>query len=239
MLANNEVGSVSPITEISGFCRQRNVPLHTDAVQAFGKIPVNVNDLRVDMMTISAHKIYGPKGVGALFLRRGLTFSPLLYGGGQERGRRPGTENVAAIVGFARAAEIAVTEMETESERLRSLRDDLEAAVKAEFPEVLVNGDRRNRLPNILNISFDSQNIGLEGEMLLVNLDLAGLSLTGGSACTSGSLQPSHVILAMGRDRGTANATLRFAFGRSSRPEDTDRIITALRDAVEKSRRKR
>jgi cysteine desulfurase len=236
MHANNEVGTISPLAAISEAARARGVLVHTDAVQTVGKIPVSVEELGVDLLTFSAHKIYGPKGIGALFVRRGTELDTLFQGGGQERGKRPGTENVPLIVGFAKALEIAVAEMEHESARLRSLRDTLELRVRSRFPEVIVNGHPSERLPHILNISFDSGKISLEGEMLLVNMDLRGIAVSSGSACTSGSVQPSHVLLAMGLDPATARATIRFSFGKSNTEEDIDAVVTALDDTLRQMR---
>jgi cysteine desulfurase len=206
--------------------------VHTDAVQSLGKIPSNVHELGVDMLTISAHKLYGPKGIGALCIRRGVEIDSLLFGGGQERGRRPGTENVPLAVGFSKAVELALGEMPDEMQRLRELRDNLESQITHHFPSVIINGHPTERLPNILNISFDSSKIQLEGEMLVMNMDLRGIAVSSGSACTSGSIQPSHVLLAMGRDAQTAKATLRFAFGKSNTMEDVDYIVESLHQLV-------
>jgi cysteine desulfurase len=208
------------------------VLVHSDAVQSLGKIPVNVNQLGVDLMTISAHKLYGPKGIGALYIRRGIEIESLLHGGGQERGRRPGTENVPLAVGFAKAVEIAVAEMSEESKRLASLRDMLEARIRSEFPAAIINGHPTERLPHILNISFDSKKISLEGDTLLMSMDLKGIAVASGSACTSGSVQPSHVLLAMGRDEKTAKASLRFAFGKSNTEQDAGYVSDCLRDIL-------
>jgi len=229
MLANNEVGTIYPIKEIAQAAHKRGAVVHTDAVQALGKIPINVDDLGVDLMTLSAHKTYGPKGIGALYARRGVELEPLLRGGGQERGKRPGTENVPLAVGFAKAVELAVEHMETESARLCVLRDRLESEIRSNFPAALINGHHTKRLPHVLNISFDSSKVALEGEMLLMNMDLKGIAVTSGSACTSGSMQPSHVLLAMGRDAKTAKATLRFAFGKDNTVEDVDYVVESLR----------
>lgn len=228
MHANNEVGTISQIKDIAQVAHAQGVLVHTDAVQSLGKIPVDVNELGVDLMTISAHKLYGPKGIGALYIRRGTDIDSLLQGGGQERGRRPGTENVPLAVGFAKAVEIAVAEMSEESKRLASLRDMLEARIRAEFPAAIINGHPTERLPHILNISFDSGKVSLEGDTLLMNMDLRGIAVTSGSACTSGSMQPSHVLLAMGRDVRTAKATLRFAFGKSNTKEDVAYAVECL-----------
>ena len=236
MLANNEVGSISQVREIASAAHARGAVMHTDAVQAVGKIPVSVRDLDVDLMTLCAHKLYGPKGVGALYVRRGTEIEAMLHGGGQERGKRPGTENVALAVGFAKALELALGELELEGARLRSLRDSLQTMILGAFPEAIVNGHPSNRLPHILNISFDSTRIALEGEMLLLNMDLRGVAVTSGSACTSGSMQPSHVLLAMGRDQRTAKATLRFSFGRDNSMDDVAYVFRQLKEVVEQMR---
>jgi len=238
MHANNEVGTIYPIQEIARIARECKVLVHTDAVQSIGKVPVSVGELGVDLMTISAHKLYGPKGIGALYVRRGTEIESLLQGGGQERKRRPGTENVPLAVGFAKAIEIAVAEMKEEMRRLASLRDALEARIRAEFPAAIINGHPTERLPHILNISFDSMKISLEGDTLLMNMDLRGIAVTSGSACTSGSMQPSHVLLAMGRDPRTARATLRFSFGRSNTADDVESVVEALSDVIGHARSK-
>ncbi len=232
MHANNEVGTVYPIKEIAAVAHARGVVVHTDGVQALGKIPINVKDLDVDLMTISAHKLYGPKGIGALFVKKGTELAPMIHGGGQERGKRPGTENVPLAVGFAKAVELATMEMPSESARLESLRNNLESRIRAEFPPAIINGHPVERLPHILNVSFDSGKISLEGEMLVMNMDLQGIAVTSGSACTSGSMQPSHVLLAMGRDEKTAKATLRFAFGKSNTQSDVDYVIDSLKNIL-------
>jgi cysteine desulfurase len=232
MHSNNEVGSISPVREIAQVARERGVPTHTDAVQSLGKIPLDVNELGVDLMTITAHKLYGPKGIGALYIRKGTQIDSLLHGGGQERGRRPGTENVPLAVGFARAVELACGEMESESSRLRNLRDTLEEKIRAAIPAAIINGHPSNRLPHILNISIDNAKLPLEGETLVMNMDLKGIAVTSGSACTSGSMQPSHVLLAMGRDEKTAKATLRFAFGRGNTAEDVECVVASLSEVV-------
>lgn len=231
MHGNNEVGTITRVREIADATHAHGALLHTDAVQTLGKIPVDVNGLGADLLTISAHKVYGPKGIGALYIRRGTGVEPLLHGGGQERGNRPGTESVPLAVGFAKAVEIAVSEMEAESNRLARLRDALQARVIDEFPAAIVNGHPAERLPHILNISFDNRRVSLEGEMLLMNMDLLGVSVTSGSACTSGSMQPSHVLLAMGRDPQTARATLRFSFGRGNSEEEVEEAVRRLKEA--------
>lgn len=230
MHANNEVGTVSPMQDISAIARERGVLVHADAVQSLGKIPVNVQQLGVDLMTISAHKLYGPKGVGALYIRKGAEIEPLFHGGGQERGKRPGTENVPLAVGFAKAVELANAEMEIEMQRLEMLRNMLQEQIVSRFPFVIINGHPSNRLPNILNISLDSSKIDVQGEMLVMSMDLHGIAVSSGSACTSGSIQPSHVLVAMGRDVNTAKATLRFAFGKSNILNDVQSVVNVLAD---------
>ena len=232
MHANNEVGTVYPIKEIAAVAHARGVVVHTDGVQTLGKISFSVKDLDVDLMTISAHKLYGPKGIGALFVKKGTELEAMIHGGGQERGKRPGTENVPLAVGFAKAVELATMEMPSESARLESLRNNLESRIRAEFPPAIINGHPVERLPHILNVSFDSGKISLEGEMLVMNMDLQGIAVTSGSACTSGSMQPSHVLLAMGRDEKTAKATLRFAFGKCNTQSDVDYIVESLHQVI-------
>jgi cysteine desulfurase len=236
MHGNNEVGTLSPVARIAGMARSRGALMHTDAVQTVGKIPLNVSDLDVDLLTFTAHKLYGPKGIGALYLRRGVEIQNLLEGGGQERGRRPGTENVAFAVGFAKAVQIAVEEQDRESRRLAALRDALEVALKDKFPALVVNGHPSDRLPHVLSVSFDRKQMPLEGEMLVANMDLEGIAVSSGSACTSGSIQPSHVLLAAGRDAETAKATLRFSFGRSNSEEDVQSAARALTTVIERMR---
>jgi len=229
MHANNEVGTISPIKEIARMAHERGASVHTDAVQSLGKIPLDVENLGVDLMSLSAHKIYGPKGIGALVVKKGVGMEPLLHGGGQERGKRPGTENVPLAVGFARAVEITVGEMKDESARLEGLRDQLEEGIRTEFSAALINGHPTDRLPHILNVSFESSRMPLEGEMLVMNMDFQGIAVTSGSACTSGSMQPSHVLIAMGRDEKTAKATLRFSFGKSNSKRDVPYVIESLK----------
>jgi cysteine desulfurase len=199
---------------------------------------VDVKSLDVDLLSTTAHKLYGPKGIGALYVRRGTPVDPMLSGGGQERGMRPGTENVPLAVGFARAVELAVAEMEKEADRLRALRDALEISLTSRIPGIIVNGNPRHRLPHILNISFDSRRMPLEGEMLIMNMDLQGIAVTSGSACSSGSMQPSHVLLAMGRDGATARATIRFSFGKGNVQEDIDYVTKCLADIIDRMKAK-
>jgi cysteine desulfurase len=234
MYGNNEVGVLTPLHAIAAEVHAGGALLHSDAVQCLGKIPVDVNVLGVDLMSLTAHKLYGPKGIGALYIRNGTPWSPSLFGGGQERGRRPGTENVALAVGFAKAVELAVGGMQEEQRRVSLMRDELEKRVKEQFWGVLVNSSYAERLPNILNVSFDNSKAPMQGEMLIVNLDLAGISASSGSACTSGSVQPSHVLTAMGRDAATAAASVRFSFGRVNQPEDVEKVVGVLKATVDR-----
>jgi cysteine desulfurase len=232
MHANNEVGTYAPVRAIADRAHAVGALMHTDAVQSVGALPVQCGDLGVDLLTCSAHKLYGPKGIGILYVRRGTAVAPILYGGGQERGRRPGTENVAAAVGFAHALALSAERRDTEGDRLRRLRDALEERVRSAFPGILINGLRESRLPHILSVSFPSSRWHLEGEMLVPALDLEGIAVSSGSACTSGSIQPSHVLLAMGRDEATARATVRFSFGRGNTEGDVDAAFEALRKVL-------
>jgi cysteine desulfurase len=233
MHANNEVGTINPLHAIADALHGSGALLHTDAVQSFGKIPVQVRELGVDLLSISAHKLNGPKGVGALYVRRGTPVDPLFHGGGQERGKRPGTENVALAVGFSKAAEIACSSMDEESPRLVGLREALETALKEKFSFIIINGDPADRLPHVVSMSVDSRKVRMEGEMLVANMDLKGIAVSSGSACTSGSIQPSHVLLAMGRDPETARATIRFSFGRSSTEEDVPYVVERLGEVLQ------
>jgi len=194
---------------------------------------VHVEELGVQLLTISAHKIYGPKGIGALYIRQGTAWDPVFHGGGQERGKRPGTENVASAVGFAAAVDLVLEARETEMRRLQVLRDALQSELQAAFPLMRVNGHPECRLPHLLSISFDAGAMPMEGEMLVTNMDLEGIAVSSGSACTSGSVQPSHVLLAMGRDAGTAKATLRFSFGKGNTPEELLIVVDAVRRIAE------
>jgi cysteine desulfurase len=210
MWANNETGVIFPIAEIGAILRSKGIPFHVDAVQAAGKLPLQVKDLPVDLLTISGHKFHAPKGVGALYVRRGITFPPFMIGGHQERNRRAGTENVAAIIGMGRAAEIALERMPEDSMRVRKLRDQLEALLLDSCPDSRVNGQRQDRLPNTLNISFRY----LEGESILVLLDQQGICASTGSACSAGSSEPSHVLRAMQVPADWLQGAVRFSLSR-------------------------
>jgi cysteine desulfurase len=208
------------------------VLLHTDAVQTVGALNTDFGALGADLISLAAHKFYGPKGVGALIVRRGVRLSPLLHGGGQERGKRPGTENVAGIVGMARALELARTEVATESARLTELRERLIRAIQKAIPDVVLNGHPTHRLPNNVHLSF----AGVEGEALLLNLDLADVCASAGSACTAGSLEPSHVLRALGRDHGLAMGSIRLSLGRGTTPQEVDTVVGLLSEIIPKLR---
>ena len=225
MLANNETGTIHPIAAIAALCRERGVALHCDATQAAGKLPLDVGALGVDLLSLSAHKLYGPKGVGALFVRRRtprLRLVPLLDGGGHEQGVRSGTLNVPGIVGFARALELAIAAMPAESARLAQLRDHLQEAICSRLDAVTVNGDAERRLPNTLNLSF----AGVDGAALLVGV--REVAVASGSACTSADPKPSHVLLAMGRSKELANASLRFSLGRGNTADEVETVAGAV-----------
>lgn len=228
MLANNETGVVEPVAELAPLLRERGILLHTDAVQAVGKLPVNVEALGVDLLSLSAHKFNGPRGVGALYVRAGTRIEPVLFGGHQERRLRPGTENVAGVVGLARALELAQQELPTWPARLAALRDRLEQAVFSRIPGAVRNGPADARLPHILNVAF----AGVEGEALLLALDVRGVCLSTGSACTSGATEPSHVLQAMGLEPARARGSVRFSLGPGNTPDQIDRVVEHLAQAV-------
>ena len=234
MHANNEIGTVEPISEIVKAVKSHrpDVLVHTDAVQTVGHIPVDVQALGVDLLSFSAHKFYGPKGVGGLFVRRGVKLVPQITGGGQERNRRSGTENVAGIVGMAEALELAVKEMPEELTRLKALRDELISGVLIKIPDSLLNGHPTQRLPNNANFSFH----GVEGETLLVQLDMHGIAASSGSACSSGSLEPSHVLLAIGVPHELAIGSVRFTLGRFTTREHISQVLKVLPEIVERLR---
>lgn len=232
MYANNEVGTIQPIEEISRIAREAGVLFHTDAVQAVGHMPVDVKSLGVDMLSLSGHKFYGPKGVGALYARRGVRLAPLIDGGAQERKRRAGTENMAGIVGIGMAIELAVGEMDEVSAKEERLRDKLIEGLTQRIPDVKLNGHRRLRLPNNVNMSF----LYVEGESLLLNLDMEGIAASSGSACTSGSLAPSHVLMAMGIPHEVAHGSVRMTLGRYTEDADVERVLDVMPRIVEKLR---
>ena len=238
MLANNEIGTLQPINEIASLVREerakgRQLWLHTDAVQAAGRLPLDVNQLGCDLLSISAHKLYAPKGTGALYVRRGVQLAPQNVGGHQERERRGGTENVAGIVAFGVAARLAAEELDHRNAHDASLRDRFEAEVARRISDVVMNGDRERRLSHLSNISFRF----IEGEGLLINLDLQGVAVSTGSACSSGTLEPSPVIRALGRSDELARGSIRFSFGQDNTEEDVDRVVDILAAGVAKLRR--
>jgi cysteine desulfurase len=224
MWANNETGVIFPVEAIAERVRERGILFHTDAVQAVGKIPVDVKTAGVDMLSISGHKLHGPKGVGALYVRRGTRFSPFLIGGHQERGRRGGTENTAAIIGFGKACEEANAHLRDDAQSVKNLRDRLEHGLLQTIPRAMVNGDRQKRLPNTLSIAFEY----VEGESILLMLDEHGICASSGSACTSGSLEPSHVLRAMGVPFTAAHGSVRFSLSRFNTEDEIDFIIETL-----------
>ena len=228
MHANNEVGTVQPLREIADLVHAHEAYLHTDAVQTFSQLPVNVHDLGVDLLSVSAHKIYGPKGVGALYVRSGIPIEPLLHGGGQERERRAGTENVPAIAGFGEAVRLLLPEREAVAARLTLLRDTFLAALRQRVPSMVLNGHPAERLPNNINLSFP----GLDAETLLLTLDRAGISASSGSACTSGSIEPSHILTAMGLPDDRVNSAIRLTLGRDTTRAEVDRAVDILAGIV-------
>jgi cysteine desulfurase len=232
MHANNEIGTIQPIAELARIAHERRALFHTDAVQTAGKIPIDVKALGVDLLTVSAHKFYGPKGVGAVWIRRGLRLQSPMTGGKQERGRRAGTENVSGIAGLGVAAAVARSKMYDEAARLSVLRDRLEEGVLAAVTGTAINGARSPRVPNTTNISFDRT----EAESLLIALDLEGIAVSTGSACSSGTLEPSHVLKAMGFPAHRTQNSIRFSLGAANTDADIDRVVTALPAIVEKLR---
>jgi cysteine desulfurase len=234
MLANNEIGNINPVAEISAIAREAGVVMHSDAVNALGKVPIDVAQLGVDLLSISAHKIYGPKGVGALYIKRRTPFEPLIRGGGQEKKRRCGTYNTAGIVGFGRAAELSAgSTSPAEMARVAGLRDRLEQRILSALDDVEINGDVEARLPNTSNLSF----VGVDGEGLILSLDLKGIALSTGSACTSGSLDPSHVLIALGKDPKWLDAAIRMSIGRSTDEAAIDQVADTLIAEVKRLRR--
>lgn len=228
MQANHEVGTIEPLEEIGKLALERDIPFHTDAVQSVGKVPIDVGTLGVNLLSLSAHKLYGPKGVGALYIRKGTKILPQVFGGHQELNFRAGTENVAGIVGLGKAAEIALHKMQAEGERLCRLRDKLWERIKERVGSVRLNGHPKRRIPNTLNVTFDL----IEGESLVINLDLRGIAVSTGSACTSGSLEPSHVLLAMGVSPPIARGSIRFSLGIENTQEEIEETANALEEVV-------
>ena len=232
MYANNEIGSVLPIREIGAVCKEAGVPFHTDAVQAVGHLHINVKEQNIDMLSLSGHKFHGPKGVGALYVRRGIRLPSHIMGGAQERGRRAGTENTAGIVGLGAAIELACSNMEENARRMTALRNRLMEGIEREIPYVKLNGHRTERLPNNVNYSIKF----IEGESILLMLDMNGIAASSGSACTSGSLDPSHVLLALGLPHEIAHGSVRLTLGDDTTEEDVDYVIEVLKKTAERLR---
>jgi cysteine desulfurase len=232
MWVNNEIGTVQPVPELAAKAKERGAIFHTDAVQAFGKVLIDAQRQSFDLLTISGHKFGAPKGIGALFIRRGTQLEPLLHGGTQDRGRRPGTENVAAAVGLARAAELTLAECEAHCARLEKLREKLEAGIVAKVPDAVIHGRGAERAPHITNVSVP----GTDSESLLMALDLRGIACSGGSACQSGSVDPSHVLSAIGVQPDLANAAVRMSLGMLTNEECIDRVIEVFPSLVAKAR---
>ena len=232
MFANNEVGTIMPIAEIGKVCKEKGVFFHTDAVQAVGHVPIDVKAMNIDMLSLSAHKFHGPKGVGALYVRRGIRLPSHIMGGAQERGRRAGTENTAGIVGLGAAIELACSNMEENARRMTALRNRLMEGIEREIPYVKLNGHRTERLPNNVNYSIKF----IEGESILLMLDMNGIAASSGSACTSGSLDPSHVLLALGLPHEIAHGSVRLTLGDDTTEEDVDYVIEVLKKTAERLR---
>lgn len=232
MHANNEVGTINPIEQIGAIAHERGILFHTDAVQTFGKIPIDLSKLPVDLMSMSGHKIYGPKGIGVLYVRKGVKLVPLSHGGGHERNRRPGTENMPGIVGLAKAVELRKARMQSDNEYVARLRDRFHELITTSIPRVILNGHPEKRLAGHLNLSFQ----GIEGEALLLSLDLKGVAASSGSACTSGSIDPSHVLTAMGIKPEVSRSSIRFTLGRDNTEEDVDYAASILPEIVQRLR---
>lgn len=232
MFANNEIGTIEPIEEIGKIAKEHKIYFHTDAVQAVGNIAIDVNKLNIDLLSLSAHKFYGPKGIGALYVRKGVKFNKFIDGGHQERNKRAGTENVASIVGLGKAIEMAYENLEANNKYLQDLREFYISEIEAKIPYIKLNGHRTNRLPGNANISFKC----IEGESLLLNLDIKGMCASSGSACTSGSLDPSHVLLAIGLKHAVAHGSLRISLGLDNTKEDVIELVNNLVEIVERLR---
>ena len=232
MFANNEIGTIQPIAEIGALAKEKGILFHTDAVQAYGHVPIDVNACHIDMLSASGHKFNGPKGIGFLYIRRGVKIRSFIHGGAQERSRRAGTENVPGIVGMAAAAKLAMEQMEERSQKIVELRDYLIGRLEAEIPHCWLNGDRVSRLPNNVNFSFKF----IEGEAMLIMLDMKGICASSGSACTSGSLDPSHVLLAIGLPHEEAHGSLRLTLSHETTREELDYVVEAVKEIVGKLR---
>lgn len=232
MTANNEIGTIQPIEEIGEITRKQGVLFHTDAVQAVGKIPIDVTAVKVDMLSLSGHKLYAPKGVGALYIRKGVRIDPLIHGGHHERGRRAGTENVPGLAALGKAIELATAEMDENVPRMRALRDRLWEGIRSNIPDVRINGSLENGLPNTLNVGFDY----IEGEGIVLMLDQHGIAVSTGSACSSGDLEPSHVITALGVPPDKAQGSIRFSLGKDNTEHDIDRVLEVLPGIIKRLR---
>ena len=232
MFANNEIGTIEPIYEIGKIAKENGIYFHTDAVQAIGNIKIDVQALNIDSLSLSAHKFYGPKGIGALYVRKGVLFERLINGGHQEQSKRAGTENVAGIVGLGKAIELAYENLEEKNKKIKELRDYYVESIKEKIPYIKINGDMEKRLPGNSNISFRF----IEGEGLLLNLDLKGIAASSGSACTSGSLDPSHVLLAIGLPHEIAHGSLRISIGKNNTKEEIDYVVENLVEIVNRLR---
>lgn len=233
MHANNEIGTIQPIKEIGEIARANNIIFHTDAVQSVGKIPVDVNELNVDLLSISAHKLYGPKGIGALYIKKGVRLEPILHGGGHEKGIRPGTENVSGIIGLGKACQIAEENLAETMEKVTAIRDNIIKKVLSEIDESYLNGHHTKRLPNNINFRFTS----IEGESLVLHLDAKGIAASTGSACSSKKLEPSHVLIALGLKEVDAHGSLRLTLGKENKQEEIDYIVESIKDAVDTLRK--
>ncbi|HML06087.1 MAG TPA: cysteine desulfurase family protein, partial [Methanobacterium sp.] len=233
MHANNEIGTIQPIAEISKVASEKKIYFHTDAVQSVGKIPVDVKELNVDLLSLSAHKLYGPKGVGALYVKKGVRLEPIIHGGGHEKGLRPGTENVAGIVGLGKACELAENNLQENAKYITNLRDKLIEGVLNSVEKSYLNGDRTKRLPNNVNFRFTS----IEGESLVLHLDSKGIAASTGSACSSKKLEASHVLTAIGLEQVDAHGSLRLTLGTDNTEEDIDHAIESIKEVVETLRK--
>lgn len=232
MAANNEIGTLQPISEIARITKEKGVTFHTDAVQALGSVPLNVQDWGVDMLSMAGHKIYGPKGIGALYVKKGIKINPLIRGGAQERNRRAGTENTPAMIGFAKSVELAVGNLKERTEKIKGLREKLIDGLFDRIDGIRLNGHRENRLPNNVNICIR----GVEGESILLLLDMQGICVSSGSACTSGSLEPSHVLLSLGIPQEVAHGSIRFSLGKDTTEQEIETVLEALPPIIERLR---
>lgn len=228
MHANNEVGTINPVARIGKIAREAGIYFHTDAVQSFGKIPIDVQEMNADLLPISGHKIYGPRGIGALYIRRGVALDKLLYGGHQEKNRRAGTENIAGVVGLARAAQLAQRDMAETAGKVGDLRDYLQFRILTKIKNIHINGHLTERLYNTLNVSF----LGCDSEALLMRLDMNGVAVSSGSACSSGIVEPSHVLKAMGLSGNAAQSAIRFSLGKDNTREEIDYVLQVLEESV-------